>query len=217
MKNIFLIGPQGSGKGTQAEMIVREFGVIHIETGTMIRRRAELHDLKSVLIDHLANKKGILLPDGIVLGMIEDELKEKQNDNGYLFDGFPRTIKQYQAFKELLKEKGQTVDAVLYLSIDDEEAIKRLTARRLCRNCRRGYSLLTEPTRTTCECGGLLAIRADDEAPTIARRLSSYHLQTEPVLDMMKHDGVLFTINGQQKVEDIFGDVRKILKEHVYR
>lgn len=217
MKNIFIIGPQGSGKGTQAEMIVKEFGITHIETGTMIRRRAELHDLKSVLIDHLANKKGILLPDGIVLGMIEDELTERKNAAGYLYDGFPRTIKQYQAFKEILKDKGQSCDAVLYLSIDDEEAIKRLTSRRLCRNCRKGYSLLTNPSRTTCECGGLLAIRADDEAPTIARRLSFYHMETEPILDMMKHDGILFTINGQQNVGDIFEDIKKILRENIYK
>jgi adenylate kinase len=216
MKNIFLIGPQGSGKGTQADLIVQEFGLTHIETGTMIRRRAELHDLKSVLIDHLANKKGVLLPDGIVLGMIDDELKDKHSDIGYLFDGFPRTIKQYQAFKDLLKEKGQSCDCVLYLSIDDEEAIRRLTARRLCRNCRRGYSLITEPTRTSCECGGLLAIRADDEAPTIARRLSFYHLQTEPILDLMKKDGILYSINGQQKAEDIFEDIKKVMKDNIY-
>jgi len=217
MKNIFFIGPQGSGKGTQAEMIAREFGLTHIETGSIIRKRAELHDLKSELINHLANKKGILLPDGIVLGMIDDELREKHNDKGYLFDGFPRTITQYQAFKDVLGEKGNTYDAVIYLSIDDEEAIRRLTARRLCRICRRGYSLLTEPTRTTCECGGLLALRADDEAPTIARRLSLYHMQTEPLLDMMRKDAVLFEIDGQQEIGKIFEDIKQVIKEHVYK
>jgi adenylate kinase len=217
MKNIFLIGPQGSGKGTQAEMMVHEYGLTHIETGTVIRKRAELHDLKSILIDHLANKKGILLPDGIVLGMIEDELAEKHTDKGYLFDGFPRTVKQYDAYKEILKEKRQSCDAAIYLSIDDEEAIRRLTARRLCRICRRGYNLLTDPKRTTCECGGLLAIRADDEAPTIARRLSFYHLQTEPILDLMRTDKILYTINGQQKPQDIFADIKKVLDENVYR
>jgi adenylate kinase len=216
MKNIFIIGPQGSGKGTQAEMIVQEYGLTHIETGSMIRRRAELHDRKSELIDHLANKKGVLLPDGIVLGMIEDELAEKKNDKGYLFDGFPRTTKQYEAFKDVMKEKGYSCDAVLYLSVDDEEAIHRLTARRLCRICRRGYSLLSEPTRTTCQCGGLLAIRADDEAPTIARRLSFYHMMTEPILELMRKDGILFEINGQQDAKKIFEDIKHVLKEHVY-
>jgi adenylate kinase len=216
MKNIFIIGPQGSGKGTQAEMIVQEYGLTHIETGSMIRRRAELHDRKSELIDHLANKKGVLLPDGIVLGMIEDELAEKKNDKGYLFDGFPRTTKQYEAFKDVMKEKGYSCDAVLYFSVDDEEAIHRLTARRLCRICRRGYSLLSEPTRTTCQSGGLLAIRADDEAPTIARRLSFYHMMTEPILELMRKDGILFEINGQQDIKKIFEDIKNVLKEHVY-
>jgi adenylate kinase len=123
----------------------------------------------------------------------------------------------YQAFKGFLKEKGNSYDAVLYLAIDDEEAIRRLTARRLCRNCRRGYSLLTEPTRTTCECGGLLALRADDEAPTIARRLSFYHMQTEPLLDLMRKDAVLYEINGQQEIGKIFEDIKKVMKDTLYK
>jgi adenylate kinase len=100
MKNIFLIGPQGSGKGTQAEMIVKEFGLTHIETGSMIRKRAEVHDRKSELIDHLANKKGILLPDGIVLGMIDDELTERPSLEGYLFDvsGVQRIFERKRKF-----------------------------------------------------------------------------------------------------------------------
>jgi adenylate kinase len=215
MKHIFIIGPQGSGKGTQAVQIAQTYGLTHIETGLMLRKRAELHDKKAELIDHLANKKGILLPDGIVLDMIDAEIEEKKNPIGYLFDGFPRTVKQYESFKEYLTQRNFRVDGVIYLSIDDEDAIHRLTARRLCRLCRRGYSLLSEPGRTVCECGGLLAVRADDEAPAIARRLTSFHAQTEPILDIMKRDSILFEINGKQPVDAIFGDIRRIMEEKI--
>jgi adenylate kinase len=215
MKNIFLIGPQGSGKGTQAKFITKTFGLIHIETGFMIRKRAELHDKKAELIDHLSNKKGVLLPDGIVLDMIDAELTEVKASVGYLYDGFPRTMKQYEAFKEYLHQKNVSVDGTIYLSIDDEVAIHRLTARRLCRNCRKGYSLLIEPTRTTCECGGLLAIRADDEAPAIARRLTSFHNQTQPILDELRRDGILYEVDGKQPEEIIFAGIKQILQEKI--
>ena len=209
MLNVILIGPQGSGKGTQAQLIAKEYGLKHIEMGSMIRRRAQLHDKKAEIIDHLINKKGILLPDGIVLDMLYDEMEEQKRKKGFLFDGFPRTIKQYQALKEFFKEKGLKLNLALYLHISDKEAIKRLAARRMCRLCKKGYSLHLEPQREKCDCGGALVKRLDDEPQAIEKRLAAFHENTTPILDMMRKDRVLREINGEQSIEKIFEDIKK--------
>jgi len=212
MLNVILIGPQGSGKGTQAQLIAKEFGLKHIEMGLLIRCRVQQHNNKSAIIDHLVNKKGMLLPDGIVLDMIYDELKEQPNKQGYLFDGFPRTVKQYQALKEFLKEKGLKLNVALYFNISDDEAMKRLGVRKICRLCKKVYSQQLEPERVTCDCGGALIKRADDESLTISSRLAAFHQHTKPILMMMKKDGVFREINGEQTIENIFIDIKKQLK-----
>jgi adenylate kinase len=208
MLNIILIGPQGCGKGTQAEKIVREFGLAHIESGGLIRTRAKKHDRKAEIIDHLANKKGQLLPDGIVLDMISDELTENKSAAGFLFDGFPRTINQYQALKELLSQQNLKLNAGIYLMISDAESIKRLASRRICSTCGKSYSLQKEPNRNICECGGKLIQRADDTEDAIRKRLSLFHENTEPVLELLKADGLLNNINGEQTVEKIYEDIK---------
>lgn len=204
MLNVILIGPQGSGKGTQAQLITKEFGLKHIEMGSLIRRRAEKHDKKSVIISHLINKKGILLPDGIVLNMIYNELEEYPSVHGYLFDGFPRTVKQYQALKEFFQNKGLKLNIAIYLYLSDKETMKRLATRRMCKLCKKGYSLRLEPKRTVCDCGGKLVRRSDDEPFAIASRLKAFHKYTSPILELMKSDGILKQINGEQSIENIY-------------
>jgi adenylate kinase len=211
--NIILIGPQGSGKGTQAEFIIKEFGLIHIEAGSMIRERAKLHDKKAEIINHLSSQKGMLLPDGIVIDMIYDEIEEHPTEKGYLFDGFPRTVIQYKALKDFCKEKGLIINAALYLNISDKESMIRLTTRRLCDKCGKGYSLLLEPKRTSCDCGEALVKRPDDEPEAISNRLTLFHEQTTPILAMMKDDGILREINGEQTIEQIFTNIKKQIIE----
>lgn len=213
MLNVILIGPQGCGKGTQAERLVRQFYLTHIEAGGMIRARAEIHDKKAAIIDHLVNKKGELLPDGIVLDMICDEMEENPSETGYLFDGFPRTPQQYQALKEVLEEKGLALSHGLYITISEEESLKRLGSRRLCQKCHKGYSLILEPTRQACDCGGKLLRRVDDEPQAIKKRLSLFHQSTQPILELMKQDGILVEINGEQSIEAIFEEIRKRLSK----
>jgi adenylate kinase len=208
MLNLLLIGPQGCGKGTQAEKIINKFGLIHIEAGALIRKRAELHDKKSEIIDHLANKKGQLLPDGIVLSMIIDELNEHHSDRGYLFDGFPRSVNQYLSLKDILSEKNLSLTAGIYLSIPDEETLLRLQSRRNCSTCHQGYSLLLEPERTACACGGTLVKRKDDEPEAIKTRLNAFHQSTEPILSLLKEDKLLITINGVQPVDTVFNQIK---------
>lgn len=211
MLNIIMIGPQGSGKGTQAEIIVKEYGLKYIETGAMIRKRGEVHDKKSEIIDHLVNKKGTLLPDGIVLDMLYDEIEEQLNEKGYLFDGSPRTVLQYQALKEFLKSKGLKIDIAFYLHISDKEAVKRLSGRRICSVCKKVYSNFLDPERGKCNCGGILFKREDDEPKAIIKRLSIFHQYTAPVLKILDEDGILRKINGEQTIEKISSDIRSQL------
>jgi len=212
MLNILLIGPQGCGKGTQAEKIVETFKLTHIEAGSLIRKRAELHDKKSEIIDHLSNKKGQLLPDGVVLSMIYDELDERPSEAGYLFDGFPRSVNQYEALKDTLAHKHMSLSAGVYLSIPDEETLLRLQSRRNCSVCKKGYSLLLEPERTTCDCGGSLTKRIDDEPAAIKTRLQAFHDSTQPILSLLKRDHLLISINGVQSIDKIFGEITQKLR-----
>lgn len=211
MKNIILIGPQGSGKGTQAEKIISEFKLIHLEAGALIRARAKLHDKKAEIIDHLANKKGQLLPDGIVLDMMYEEMTGTKTDTGYLFDGFPRTVTQYQALKEMLSQHGMHLTTAIYLSISDEESLRRLASRRLCTACGKGYSLVFEPEREKCDCGGELIKRADDNENAIRERLNLFHQSTQPILSLMEADKLLIKINGEQPVSKIYEDIQNEL------
>jgi adenylate kinase len=216
MLNLIIIGPQGSGKGTQAENILSEYHLIHIESGALIRARAKLHDKKAEIIDHLANKKGQLLPDGIVLDMITDEIMENKNGAGFLFDGFPRTVNQYQAMLQLFSSEDLLLTAVLYLSISDDEAIKRLQSRRICMVCGKSSSILSDANNRLCNCGGKLIIRPDDNRDAILKRLNLFHANTEPVLSMMEKDGVLIKINGEKQVEKIFLDIKQQLEKIIH-
>jgi len=211
MLTIILIGPQGCGKGTQAQFILKKYKLTYIEAGAMIRQRALLHDKKSTILNHLVNQKGELLPDGIIMDMVCDEIDEKTSINGYLFDGFPRSMVQYQALKEYLAEKQIKLNFGLYIHISDEEALKRLGGRRICMLCKKGYSILLEPNRTLCDCGGELQRRIDDEPLAIKHRLEEFHSHTAPILKLMQDDKILREINGEQTIEDISSSIQEQL------
>ncbi len=211
MINIILIGPQGCGKGTQAQMLLKKYGLTYIEAGAMIRERALIHDKKSDILNHLSNQKGMLLPDGIIMDMVCDEIEEKPTLHGYLFDGFPRSVVQYQALKDYLEEKKIKLDIGLYIHISDEEALKRLGGRRMCSLCKRGYSIFLEPNRTKCDCGGELIKRTDDEPLAIKHRLEEFHNHTAPILKLMKDDRILKEINGEQPIDTISSDIEKLV------
>lgn len=211
MLTIILIGPQGCGKGTQAQLILQKYGLTYIEAGAMIRQRALFHDKKSDILNHLVNQKGVLLPDGIIMDMVCDELDERTAEKGYLFDGFPRSVVQYQSLKEYLSEKKIQLNVGLYIHISDDEALKRLEGRRLCSLCKKGYSIFLEPQRVKCDCGGDLVRRIDDEPAAIKRRLEEFHSHTSPILQIMKKDGILREINGEQPIDALFADIQKQL------
>ena len=197
---LILLGAPGAGKGTQAEIISEKYNIPTISTGNIIRAA-----LKNGTEMGLKAKSyidaGELVPDNVVIGIIKERLSEADCKEGYILDGFPRTIPQAVA----LDDMGFVIDAALSIEVADEEIVKRMSGRRVCEKC--GASYHTEFKKPEVEgvcnlCGGKLVIRKDDEPETVKNRLNVYHEQTEPLKDFYNSCGKLITVEGQDKVED---------------
>lgn len=197
---LILLGAPGAGKGTQAEIISEKYNIPTISTGNIIRAA-----LKNGTEMGLKAKSyidaGELVPDNVVIGIIKERLSEADCKEGYILDGFPRTIPQAVA----LDDMGFVIDAALSIEVDDSEIVKRMSGRRVCEKC--GASYHTEYKKPEVEgvcnlCGGGLVIRKDDEPETVKNRLNVYHEQTEPLKDFYKGCGKLIIVEGQDKVED---------------
>ncbi len=207
---LILLGAPGAGKGTQAEIISEKYNIPTISTGNIIRAA-----LKNGTEMGLKAKSyidaGNLVPDDVVIGIIKERLAEDDCKNGFILDGFPRTIPQAEA----LEKMGCDIDAALSIEVADEEIVKRMSGRRVCGQC--GASYHTEFKKPEKEgvcnlCNGELVIRKDDEPETVMNRLSVYHEQTEPLKDFYKSKGKLLTVEGQDKVEDTTALVLKALE-----
>lgn len=207
---LILLGAPGAGKGTQAEIISEKYNIPTISTGNIIRAA-----LKNGTEMGLKAKSyidaGNLVPDDVVIGIIKERLAEDDCKNGFILDGFPRTIPQAEA----LEKMGCDIDAALSIEVADEEIVKRMSGRRVCGQC--GASYHTEFKKPAKEgvcnlCNGELVIRKDDEPETVMNRLSVYHEQTEPLKDFYKSKGKLLTVEGQDKVEDTTALVLKALE-----
>lgn len=197
---LVLLGAPGAGKGTQAEIISEKYNIPTISTGNIIRAA-----LKNGTEMGLKAKSyidaGNLVPDDVVIGIIKERLSESDCKNGYILDGFPRTIPQAEALDNL----GFEIDFALSLEVADEEIIKRMSGRRVCQNCSASYHLeYKKPNKENCcnSCGGQLVIRKDDEPQTVKNRLEVYHEQTEPLKNYYNIQGKLLIVEGQDKVED---------------
>ena len=197
---LILLGAPGAGKGTQAEVISEKYNIPTISTGNIIRAA-----LKNGTEMGLKAKSyidaGNLVPDDVVIGIIKERLAEDDCQNGYILDGFPRTIPQAEALDEL----GFGIDAALSIEVADEEIVKRMSGRRVCEKCGASYHTeFKKPEKDgVCNlCGGALVIRKDDEPETVKNRLNVYHEQTEPLKDYYKACGKLLCVEGQDKVED---------------
>lgn len=197
---LILLGAPGAGKGTQAEIISEKYNIPTISTGNIIRAA-----LKNGTEMGLKAKSyidaGELVPDNVVIGIIKERLSEADCKEGYILDGFPRTIPQAVA----LDDMGFVIDAALSIEVEDSEIVKRMSGRRVCEKC--GASYHTEYKKPEVEgvcnqCGGKLVIRKDDESETVKNRLNVYHEQTEPLKDFYKSCGKLIIVEGQDKVED---------------
>ena len=214
MRVIFL-GPPGAGKGTQARELSREWGVPQIATGEMLRNAVAAgtplgREAKRVM------DSGGLVPDDVMIGLIAERLRQPDAARGFILDGFPRTIAQAEALDRLLKDLGHSLDAVLYFQVSEPELLRRLTGRRLCRQCQTAYHLVSAPPRRpgVCDrCGGELYQRPDDSEETVRRRLEVYSRQTAPLLDYYGGRSLLSTIDGEGSVEAIAAAIRRAVTE----
>ncbi|AEH45346.1 adenylate kinase [Thermodesulfatator indicus DSM 15286] len=211
--NIVFLGPPGAGKGTQAKMIAEKFGIPQISTGDMFRE----HLSKGTELGKKAKEymdKGALVPDEIVLGMVEERLKQPDCEKGFILDGFPRTVPQAEALDKLLEKLGKKIDYAILIDVPDEELVKRLTGRRTCKKCGMMYHVMFKPPKEEgkCDvCGGELYQRADDNEETVRNRLKVYHEQTEPIIEYYEKKGVLHRIDGMGSIDEIFNRIVKLL------
>jgi len=213
MKLIFL-GPPGAGKGTQSERMCADYGVVQLSTGDILRanRKAgtELGQKAQKFMD-----AGELVPDQIIIDMIKEELKKPELSKGYILDGFPRTVPQAEALDKLLNDMGEKLDTVLVLEVPNEELVKRLTARRVCRVCGKSYHLIFKPPLKDgfCDqpCGGELYQRDDDKEGPIMNRLKVYEDQTFPLIEYYSGKNLANKIHGLGEIGDIYSRIKSVL------
>lgn len=213
-RNVVLLGAPGSGKGTQAERIVARYGLPHISTGDMLRAAVatgtEMGREAKRFMD-----AGELVPDEVVIGVVRERLTEDDAREGFLLDGFPRTIDQAERLDALLAGAGRALTHVIRLDVPEEELVERLAGRRLCRVCGKGYHVVFDPPARegVCDaCGGELYQRDDDDEATVRNRLAVYRAQTEPLVEHYRPQGILGTASGGGKMPDeVFEQVVAIL------
>lgn len=207
---IILLGAPGAGKGTQAEKISKEYNIPTLSTGAILRKNVSEGTELGVKAKEYMDK-GALVPDEIVIGMVADYLSAEEQANGYILDGFPRSIPQAEA----LDKMGVKLDVVLSIEVEDEKIVERMSGRRVCPKCGATYHTKYNPPKSgVCDvCSAELTIRADDNEQTVKDRLAVYHAQTEPLKEFYAKKGLLVTVHGCEKVEDTTASVFKALKE----
>lgn len=213
MLRLILLGPPGAGKGTQAARICQKYGIPHISTGDIFRKHIkEGTDFGKKAQEYM--NRGELVPDDLVLEIAEARLLEEDCGNGFLLDGFPRTVRQAEHLDRFLNEKNLSIDKVLDIDVDKEVLMTRLIGRRVCRNCGATYHVITMPPEKegVCDiCGGELYQRSDDTAATVENRIEVYTAQTMPLIEYYKNLGKIARIDGGAELEDVFSDIVRVL------
>jgi adenylate kinase len=211
--NLVLIGLPGAGKGTQAEKIVEHYDIPHISTGDMFRAAIKEGTQLGLKAKSFMDQ-GNLVPDEVTIGIVRERLNKQDCENGFLLDGFPRTVAQAEALETITKELNKQIDYVINIDVDQSILMERLTGRRICKDCGATYHLVFNPPAKegVCDkCGGELYQRADDNAETVSTRLSVNVKQSQPLLDFYQEKGYLRNINGNQDINIVFEDVRQLL------
>ena len=210
---IVMLGAPGAGKGTHAKIIAEKYSIPHISTGDIFRANikngTELGKKAKSYMD-----KGQLVPDELTLDLIMDRFKQDDCKNGYVLDGFPRTIPQAEALDTALKAKGEKVDFAIDVDVPDENIVKRMGGRRACVGCGATYHVVYSPTKVegVCDkCGEELIVRDDDKPETVLNRLEVYHNQTQPLIDYYNEQGILKSVDGTVDMKDVFNAIVDIL------
>jgi adenylate kinase len=208
------MGLPGAGKGTQAEKINEQYNIPHISTGDMfrlaIKEGTDLGKEAKAFMD-----QGALVPDEVTVGIVKERLSKADCDNGFLLDGFPRTIAQAEALQGILSELNQTIDHVIHVNVPEGNLVERLTGRRVCPTCGTTYHVMYNPPAKEgiCDKDGSALIQRDDDKPdTVKKRLAVNIEQTKPLLDFYHDKGYLTTVNGDQEIVDVFRDIQATLE-----
>ncbi len=211
---IVLLGPPGGGKGTQGRRLAAEMGWALISTGEMLRdavaRGTPLGREAQRTMD-----QGLLVPDEVMIGLVRERVAAPDAGAGFVLDGFPRTVPQADALDAMVGERGGRLDGVLYLQVDEEELVRRLTGRLECPVCKRAYHRVSAPSRDGCHCddhpGAVLTQRADDTEAAVRRRFEEYRVKTAPLVAYYRRDGRLHEIAGAGSMDEVYGRMRQAL------
>lgn len=210
---IVMLGAPGAGKGTQAKMIASKYQIPHISTGDIFRANikngTELGKKAKSYMD-----QGLLVPDELTVDLVIDRLANDDCKNGYILDGFPRTIPQAEALDAALAKLGERMDYAIDVDVPDENIVSRMSGRRACTGCGATYHIVYNPSKKgdCCEvCGEKLILRDDDKPETVQKRLNVYHEQTQPLIDYYTKQGILKAVDGTQDMNDVFTAITNIL------
>lgn len=209
-----LMGPPGAGKGTQAAGLIEKFQIPHISTGDMFRAAIKTGTSLGVKAKEFMDA-GSLVPDEVTIGIVAERLAEADCANGFLLDGFPRTIAQADALDKILVDLQMNLDGVLNIEVVEAKLLERLTGRRICRQCGATYHMVFNPSSAdgVCDkCGGELYQRSDDTLETAKNRLDVYNLQTQPLIQYYRGQGILKEINGDQDISKVLEDILAALE-----
>ena len=212
---IIMLGAPGAGKGTQAKKIAEKYSIPHISTGDIFRANikngTELGKKAKTYMD-----QGLLVPDELTCDLVVDRIQQKDAKNGYVLDGFPRTIPQAECLTEALNKLGSKIDYAIDVDVPDENIVNRMSGRRACLKCGATYHIVYAAPKTEgiCDtCGEKLVLRDDDKPETVSKRLTVYHDQTQPLIDYYTKQGVLKTVDGTRALDEVFQEIVEILGE----
>ncbi|ACK42281.1 MULTISPECIES: adenylate kinase [Dictyoglomus] len=214
MKAIIFLGPPGAGKGTHAKEVSQILNIPHISTGDIFREHVKNQTDLGIKVKSYLDA-GKLVPDEVVWEVVKDRIDKEDCKNGFILDGFPRTILQAEMLEKYLKEKNADIK-VIYLDAPDELVIRRLSARRVCKNCGAIYNLISMPPKKDgiCDiCGGELYQRSDDKPEVIKQRLETYYKETQPLIDYYKNKDIMYTINAEKEREEVLKEILKVINE----
>jgi adenylate kinase len=212
--NMIIMGPPGSGKGTQAARISEKFGIPAVSTGDMLREAIASGTMMGLEAKSFMDK-GELVPDEVVINIVRDRLNEPDAKQGFLLDGFPRSAVQVEALGDMLKDQGKNIDLVLNVAVPDDEVIRRLSRRRVCPKCNAVYHLDHKPPHAegVCDaCGAGLVQRDDDNETTIGHRLEVYRASSEPLIGYYKEKGLLAEVSGTRPIDEVFETIAALLE-----
>ena len=210
---IIMLGAPGAGKGTQAKMLAKEYGIPHISTGDIFRANIKNGTELGVEAKKYMDQ-GLLVPDELTVKILLDRVAQEDCKNGYVLDGFPRTIPQAQVLDEALNNLGDQIDYAIDVDVPDENIINRMSGRRACLSCGATYHVVHIPPKAegVCDtCGQALVLRDDDKPETVKSRLEVYHKQTQPLIEFYTKKGVLRSVDGTVDMQDVFAAIKAIL------